>query len=167
MYPLRMIYVAVPVVLLLGLVLFIVLYRHGCRSRQKKMDVARTLVAAPPRKSAVDMLVIESYAERGKREKTVCAVELVPRFGGWVLGGTPDCNMQINSRCVCSRHVRISLTETRGRVLLEHLKSGRPDSVGLHDGRWLPVGKSEELVLPTEFVLGDVRVALSLQNRKI
>lgn len=120
-----------------------------------------------PCTGGVDVLVVECFREAGSRDRTVCAVEQVPRFGGWVLGTAPTCNMRVRGRSVCARHVRISMSATAGRVVLEHLKSGRADSVGPETGRWLPMGEKEELVLPAEFVLGDVRIALSLKKRKI
>lgn len=168
------IYVAAfAAIALLLVILIMVLCRRKPQKREKTgkraRNAAKTVVPVKtelPCPGGADVLVVECFGEAGSRVRTVCAVEQVPRFGGWVLGTAPTCNMRVRGRSVCARHVRISMSATAGQVVLEHLKSGRSESVGLKNGRWLPMGQKEELSLPAEFVLGDVRIALSLKNGK-
>lgn len=120
-----------------------------------------------PRHKEVDVLVMEAIEDDNLREMSVCAMDLLCRYGGWLIGSSPQSNMKLSSKHVSLRHVRLHPAGESGAVKVEHLKSGRPASVALNGKDWLAPGHCETLHLPAKLAVGDVCLLLSIKKRKV
>ena len=91
-----------------------------------------------------------------------CPVELLPRFGGWTIGRSAECQLVLPCRSVELLHVCLEDTEEAGKLRLVHLKTGRVSSVHDDRKRNLPVGESCELTLPCVIWVADVKISISI-----
>lgn len=90
-----------------------------------------------------------------------CPVDMMPRFGGWLIGCSRECNIVIKSRTVEKRHVLLETTDNAETLRVVHLKTGRVSSVRIPRGQSLPLGESCLLSVPCTFWVADVQVSIS------
>lgn len=108
--------------------------------------------------SSCEFAFFEYDTASGKRACQKVRKSLIARFGGWFIGTSPVCNLVLDGDGVNNEHVVVTL-EGPTRVRLQHLRSGRQDSV-MFQGKWVPVGESMVADLPVSFQVGVVKLEM-------